>query len=84
MRFIDSCCDDGECNKLWRTSGSSSEDCDFDQDHLWHLGDGSGYLYLQYFERSVPYGRVPLKDKVRLIFSVFFLPVTVDKNLSLA
>lgn len=62
--FSDSCSDDSESDKLWRFSGSSSDDCDIDQDGLCHLRDRLGYLYFQYFERSAPYGRVPLKDKV--------------------
>ncbi|KAK9284354.1 hypothetical protein L1049_023525 [Liquidambar formosana] len=31
---------------------------------LWHLNDRLGNLYFQYFERSAPYGRVPLMDKI--------------------
>ncbi|XP_026663272.1 uncharacterized protein LOC103714644 [Phoenix dactylifera] len=62
--FGNSCCDDGKCDELWRSSGSSSEDCDFYQDNLWHLRDRLGYLYFRYFETSAPYGRVPLKDKI--------------------
>ncbi|XP_008799212.1 uncharacterized protein LOC103713936 [Phoenix dactylifera] len=62
--FSDSCSDDSESDKLWRSSCSSSEDCDFDQDSLWHLRDRLGYLYFQYIERSAPYGRVPLKVKI--------------------
>lgn len=30
-----------------------------------HLNDRLGYLYLQYFDRSPPYTRVPLMDKVK-------------------
>lgn len=69
--FSDSCSDDSECDKLWRSSGSSSEDCDFDKDSLWHLRDRLGYLYFQYFERSTPYARVPLKDKVTKLAQEF-------------
>ncbi|KAF2283204.1 hypothetical protein GH714_043534 [Hevea brasiliensis] len=44
----------------WRLS----EEGGFEQDNLWRLNDRLGYLYFQYFERSTPYGRVPLMDKI--------------------
>ncbi|KAF8370183.1 hypothetical protein HHK36_031815 [Tetracentron sinense] len=62
--FSDSCSDDCESEKLWRWDGCSSEDGVFEQDCLWHLSDRLGYLYFQFFERSAPYGRVPLMDKI--------------------
>jgi hypothetical protein len=62
--FSDSCSDESESDKLWRSDGCSSEDGGFEQDSLWHLNDRLGYLYFQYFERSTPYGRVPLMDKI--------------------
>ncbi|CAL0322645.1 unnamed protein product [Lupinus luteus] len=64
----DSCSDsfseESECDKLWRWDGTSSEEGGFEQDCLWHLNDRLGHLYCQYFERSTPYGRVPLIDKI--------------------
>ncbi|XP_028761587.1 uncharacterized protein LOC114720140 [Neltuma alba] len=64
----DSCSDsfseESESDKLWRWDGSSSEEGGLEQDCLWHLNDRLGNLYFQYFERSTPYGRVPLMDKV--------------------
>lgn len=62
--FSDSCSDESEMDKLWRWDGCSSEEGGFEQDNLMHLNDRLGYLYFQYFERSTPYGRVPLMDKV--------------------
>ncbi|XP_054812651.1 uncharacterized protein LOC129313495 [Prosopis cineraria] len=68
----DSCSDcyseESESDKLWRCDGSlSSEEAGFEQDSLWHLNDRLGHLYFQYFERSTPYGRVPLMDKIRAL-----------------
>ncbi|KAM7275603.1 hypothetical protein ACFE04_017469 [Oxalis oulophora] len=63
--FSDSCSDESESDKLWRSDGCSSEDGGFEHDNNhWHLNDRLGYLYFQYFERSTPYGRVPLMDKI--------------------
>lgn len=62
--FSDSCSEESESEKLSRMDGCSSEDSGFEQDALWHLNDRLGYLYFQYFERSAPYARVPLMDKV--------------------
>ncbi|KAI5660812.1 hypothetical protein M9H77_20135 [Catharanthus roseus] len=58
--FSDSLSDESECEKLSRWDGCSSEE----GDSLLHLNDRLGYLYFQYFERSTPYGRVPLMDKI--------------------
>lgn len=58
--FSDSFSDESESEKLSRWDGCSSEE----GDSLSHLNDRLGYLYFQYFERSPPYGRVPLMDKV--------------------
>ncbi|KAI4385010.1 hypothetical protein MLD38_003084 [Melastoma candidum] len=58
--FSDSCSD--ECEKLSRLDGSSSSE--EGDDSPWHLSDRLGYLYFQYFERSPPYARVPLMDKI--------------------
>lgn len=63
--FSDTCSDDSESEKLWRWDGCSSEDGGSEQENPCHLNDRLGYLYFQYFERSTPYGRVPLMDKVR-------------------
>ena len=64
--FSDSCSDESESEKLWRWDGSSSEEGGFlEQESPMHLSDRLGYLYFQYFERSTPYGRVPLMDKVK-------------------
>lgn len=61
----DWCSDESESDKLWRWDGCSSEEGGFgEQDSLTHLNDRLGYLYFQYFERSTPYGRVPLMDKI--------------------
>ncbi|KAF8413932.1 hypothetical protein HHK36_001928 [Tetracentron sinense] len=62
--FSDSCSDESEIEKSWRWDGCSSEDGGFEQESLWHLSDRLGFLYFQYFERSAPYGRVPLMDKI--------------------
>ncbi|XP_050207109.1 uncharacterized protein LOC126656562 [Mercurialis annua] len=62
--FSDSCSDESESDKLWRWDGCSSEEGGFEQDNLWPLNDRLGHLYFQYFERSTPYGRVPLMDKI--------------------
>ncbi|MED6148170.1 hypothetical protein PIB30_050634 [Stylosanthes scabra] len=63
----DSYSDESECdNKLWRWDGScSSEEGGIIIDHhCHHFNDRLGHLYCQYFERSTPYGRVPLMDKI--------------------
>lgn len=65
--FSDSCSEESESDKLWRWDGCSSEEGGLEQDNLWRLNDRLGYLYFQYFERSTPYGRVPLMDKVLLL-----------------
>ncbi|XP_068335948.1 uncharacterized protein [Pyrus communis] len=62
--FSDSCSFESESDKLWRWDGCSSEDGGFEQDNLWHVNDRLGCLYFEYFERSTPYGRVPLMDKI--------------------
>ncbi|XP_041003405.1 uncharacterized protein LOC121248868 [Juglans microcarpa x Juglans regia] len=62
--YSDSCSDESESEKLWRWEGCSSEDGGSEQENLCHLNDRLGYLYFQYFERSTPYGRVPLMDKI--------------------
>lgn len=61
--FSDSFSDESESEKLSRWDGCSSEE-GFEQELLWHQNNRLGNLYLQHFERSTPYGRVPLMDKV--------------------
>jgi len=62
--FSDSYSDDSEFDKQW----TSSEEGASEQDSLWHMNDRLGHLYFQYFEKSTPYGRVPLIDKVSFLF----------------
>ncbi|XP_022021323.1 uncharacterized protein LOC110921331 isoform X2 [Helianthus annuus] len=62
--FSDSFSDDSESEKLSRWDGCSSDEGVFDQDSPLHFNDRLGYLYFQYFERSAPYERVPLLDKI--------------------
>lgn len=66
--FSDSLSDESESEKLSRWDGCSSEEGMCEHDSLWHHNERLGNLYLQYFERSSPYGRVPLTDKVTLNF----------------
>lgn len=66
--FSDSFSDESESEKLSRWDGCSSEE----GDSLSHLNDRLGYLYFQYFERSTPYGRVPLMDKVSPLSFMMF------------
>ncbi|CAN1351204.1 hypothetical protein LINPERPRIM_LOCUS42462 [Linum perenne] len=61
--FSDTCSDESDSDKLWRWDGCSSEEGDIGGlSHL--INDRLGYLYFQHFERSTPYGRVPLMDKI--------------------
>lgn len=63
--FSDSFSDESESEKLSRSGdGSSSEDGVCEDENLWHFSDRLGYPYFRYFERSSPYGRVPLMDKI--------------------
>ncbi|KAK1567882.1 hypothetical protein Q3G72_017751 [Acer saccharum] len=62
--FSDSCSDDSENDKLWRSDGCSSEEGGFEQDNPFHQNGRLGNRYFQYFERSTPYARVPLMDKI--------------------
>lgn len=72
----DSFSDESESEKLSRWDGCSSEEGLFEQECLWPLNDRLGNLYFQYFERSAPYGRVPLMDKVPFALMLFlFHPV---------
>lgn len=68
----DSCSDsfseESESEKLSRSDGGSSEEGLFEQDNQLQMNNRLGYLYYQYFERSSPYGRVPLVDKVSCLF----------------
>ncbi|KAL5730161.1 hypothetical protein ACHQM5_003019 [Ranunculus cassubicifolius] len=61
----DSCSDETESEKSWRWEAGSSNDSGLEQDRLCVTqNERLGYLYFEYFERSTPYGRVPLMDKV--------------------
>jgi hypothetical protein len=62
--FSDSFSDESEYEKLSRWDGCSSEDGVFEPEGLWPPPDRLGYLYFQYFEKSTPYGRVPLMEKI--------------------
>nr|GMD30031.1 uncharacterized protein LOC109155867 [Ipomoea batatas] len=62
--FSDSFSDESESEKLSRWDGCSSEEGMPEHDSLLQLNYRLGYQYFQYFERSTPYGRVPLMDKV--------------------
>ncbi|KAL8506602.1 hypothetical protein ACS0TY_017488 [Phlomoides rotata] len=62
--FSDSFSDESESEKLSRWDGCSSDEGIFEQDSFWHPNERLGNLYLQYFERSSPYGRVPLTEKI--------------------
>ncbi|KAJ9549169.1 hypothetical protein OSB04_021712 [Centaurea solstitialis] len=60
----DSLSDESESEKVSRWDGCSSDEGVFDQEKPFHLNDRLGHLYFQYFDKSTPYGRVPLVDKV--------------------
>ncbi|XP_022969185.1 uncharacterized protein LOC111468258 isoform X1 [Cucurbita maxima] len=65
--YSDCCSEESDSDKLWRwdgTGSSSSEDGGSEQESLLHQNDRLGYLYFQFFEKSTPYGRVPLLDKI--------------------
>lgn len=63
--FSDSLSEESESEKVSRWDGCSSDECAvFDQETPSHLNDRLGHLYFQYFDRSTPYGRVPLMDKI--------------------
>ncbi|XP_010556833.1 PREDICTED: uncharacterized protein LOC104826029 [Tarenaya hassleriana] len=59
-----SCSEESDSDKQWRMDGSSASDEGLEQDAIFHPNDRLGYIYLQYFERSPPYARVPLMDKI--------------------
>ncbi|CAH9099259.1 unnamed protein product [Cuscuta epithymum] len=58
--YSDSLSDESESDKLSRWDGSSSDE----YDGLLQSNSRLGYLYFQYFERSSPYGRIPLMDMI--------------------
>lgn len=62
--FSDSCSDETESEKSWRWEAGSSHESNGDQDRVCNQNERLGYLYFQYFERSTPYARVPLMDKI--------------------
>lgn len=69
----DSFSDESESEKLSRSDGGSSEEGLFEQDNHLQMINRLGYLYYQYFERSSPYGRVPLVDKVSFLLKFMSL-----------
>ncbi|PIN12652.1 hypothetical protein CDL12_14739 [Handroanthus impetiginosus] len=69
--FSDSFSDVSESEKLSRWDGCSSEEGLFEQDSYWHPNERLGNLYFQYLERSSPYGRVPLMDKINSLARIF-------------
>ncbi|KAI3824704.1 hypothetical protein L1987_06173 [Smallanthus sonchifolius] len=62
--FSDTFTEESESEKVSRWDGCSSDEGVFDQETQCHLNDRLGQLYFQYFDRSTPYARVPLVDKV--------------------
>ncbi|GAB2234661.1 hypothetical protein Droror1_Dr00003921 [Drosera rotundifolia] len=63
--FSESLSDENESDKSSsKWDGCSSEEGGFENECHWPLNDRLGYRYCQYFEKSTPYGRVPLMDKV--------------------
>ncbi|KAI3714089.1 hypothetical protein L1987_72679 [Smallanthus sonchifolius] len=58
--FSDTFSEESESEKVSRWDGCSSEEGDVQ----FHSNDRLGQLYFQYFDKSTPYGRVPLVDKV--------------------
>lgn len=81
--FSDSCSDESENEKQWRWDGCSSEDGGSEQDNLWHLNDRLGGLSFEYFERSTPYARVPLMDKVPFFTFVSISSVSLSLSVCL-
>ncbi|CAK9157635.1 unnamed protein product [Ilex paraguariensis] len=65
--FSDSFSYESESEKLSRWDGSSSEEVVFEPDGLLQPNDRLGHLYCEYFERSTPYGRVPLVEKISVL-----------------
>lgn len=77
----DSCSDSfsdesSESEKLSRWDNCSSDEGVFEHDNLNHnnVNDRLGCLYFQYFERSTPYARVPLLDKVQHFYALVLVP----------
>ncbi|XP_076948943.1 uncharacterized protein LOC143621388 [Bidens hawaiensis] len=62
--FSDTFSDESESEKVSRWDGCSSDEGVFVQEAQFHLNDRLGQLYFQYFDKSTPYARVPLVDKV--------------------
>ncbi|KAM0054877.1 hypothetical protein Hdeb2414_s0006g00199731 [Helianthus debilis subsp. tardiflorus] len=62
--FSDTFSDESESEKVSRWDGCSSDEGVFDQETQFHLNDRLGQLYFQYYDKSTPYARVPLVDKV--------------------
>ncbi|KAK9052001.1 hypothetical protein SSX86_028629 [Deinandra increscens subsp. villosa] len=62
--FSDTFSEESESEKVSRWDGCSSDEGVFDHETQFHSNDRLGQLYFQYFDKSTPYGRVPLVDKV--------------------
>ncbi|KAK1437938.1 hypothetical protein QVD17_03738 [Tagetes erecta] len=62
--FSDTFSEESESEKVSRWDGCSSEEGMFDNETQVQSNDRLGQLYFQYFDKSTPYGRVPLLDKV--------------------
>lgn len=60
----DSWSDDSESEKRSRSWDGTSEDSAFEQDAQSPTRERIGQLYIEYIERSGPYGRMPLINKV--------------------
>ncbi|XP_058097767.1 uncharacterized protein LOC131242857 isoform X2 [Magnolia sinica] len=69
--------DDSESGKRSPSINSSrgwdagSEDSNFDQEGVWPMHHRLGFLNLEYFERSAPYGRIPLMDKINELAKIY-------------
>ncbi|KAK4741723.1 hypothetical protein SAY87_025311 [Trapa incisa] len=68
-----SCSDHSENEIPWRSDGCSSDDGGFEvtSSSPWTLNHRLGYLDFQFFDRSSPYGRVPLMGKVNELAQKF-------------
>lgn len=62
--YSDTFSDESESEKLSRWDRCSSEEGLSEHESFWHPNGKLGNLYFQYFEKSSPYGRVPLVDKI--------------------
>ncbi|KAI4319802.1 hypothetical protein MLD38_033357 [Melastoma candidum] len=60
----DICSEENDSDKSRISDGCSSDDGGFEQHNARHPNERLGHLYLQYYEKSAPYARVPLTDKI--------------------